>query len=97
MTITHHSNNQFQLPNTLTYKNAMNAVKAGRQAIDLESQAQISFNLSHLEIVDSSAIAVLIDWKKYCNKKSNKTIVFTGVSEQLKNLAMVYGVYELLF
>jgi ABC-type transporter Mla MlaB component len=93
----HNTNNKFELPKTLTYENAMNAIKAGRQAIDLENQTEISFNLSHLETVDSSAIAVLVDWKKYCAKNNNKTIVFTGVSEQLKNLAMVYGVDELLF
>lgn len=76
----------------LTIKNANDILNIGLQAIFL---GQTVINLHHLTHVDSTAIAVLIAWKREALKQG-QILQFKNISSNLKKLAMLYDVVELL-
>ena len=51
--------------------------------------------MSTLAIVDSAAIAVMLDWQRDA-AKLGKTVVFHGIPPSIASLLALYGVSELL-
>lgn len=81
----------------LTYKkvncsNAMNVLNEGLKAID---NGDYTFDLSEVQRIDSSAIAVAVRWKQEAEKKK-ASIKFINVPENLNKLSDLYNVTDLL-
>lgn len=60
----------------------------------LDRNEKIIIDLSQVVSADSSALALLIEWLKYAEKK-HKTILFQNVPAQLQSIARVAGVQHL--
>ncbi len=73
----------------LTLANASEFLANGRAQIDA---GNLSFDLSGLKAVDSSALACLL-----ALARKSGSCTFSNPPESLLNLARLYGVQELLF
>jgi len=61
----------------------------------LETQKNITLDLSGVEHSNSAGIALLLDWLRYTRSKG-VALVFTNMPEQMQSLARVSGVADLL-
>lgn len=77
---------------TLNSGNAQNVLEAGLRAI-AEGQAQI--DLADLTSVDSAAVATLLAWQRAA-RRGGKSLQFTNFPANLRSLARLYGVEDLL-
>jgi phospholipid transport system transporter-binding protein len=82
----------YQPMQELSLQNAANSVQAGLSAI---AQGQIDFDLSALSVVDSSAVAVMLEWQRAA-KRLGKAITFHGVPANVSSLIELYGLSEFL-
>lgn len=82
----------YQPAQELSLQNAVNSVQAGLAAI---AQGQIDFDLSALTVVDSSAVAVMLEWQRAA-KRLDKVIIFHSVPANVSSLIELYGLSELL-
>lgn len=82
----------YQPAQELSLQNAVNSVEAGLAAI---AQGQIDFDLSALTVVDSSAVAVMLEWQRAA-KRLDKVITFHGVPANVSSLIELYGLSDLL-
>lgn len=82
----------YQPDQELSLQSAANSMQAGLAAI---AQGQIDFDLSSLALVDSSAVAVMLEWQRAANALG-KTLTFRGVPATLGSLMALYGVSDLL-
>jgi phospholipid transport system transporter-binding protein len=82
----------YQLAQDLSLQVAVKSVQAGLDAI---AQGQIDFDLSALTVVDSSSVAVMLEWQRAA-KKLGKVITFHGVPANVSSLIELYGLSELL-
>jgi phospholipid transport system transporter-binding protein len=83
------------LPAELTHDAAPACARMLAQALRSETGAQVVADASAMQRFDSSALAVLLD----CRREAaalGKTLVVSGLSPRLRELAGVYGVSELL-
>ena len=84
-----------QLPLELTHARARDWLKSLIIALRQESKGQITVDASRLTRFDSSALAVLLACRREALSK-NKTFVVSHMPDQLRQLARVYGVSDLL-
>jgi phospholipid transport system transporter-binding protein len=77
---------------TLTLDNAPQVLKEGNAAI---AAGQQQFDLSALNNVDSTAVAVLLAWLGTA-KARGQTLTFTHLPSNLSSLASLYGATDLL-
>jgi len=84
-----------QLPLELTHAHARDWLKSLIIALRQESQSQIKVDASRLTRFDSSALAVLLACRREAFSE-NKTFVVSQMPDQLRQLARVYGVSDLL-
>lgn len=82
----------YQPMQELSLQNAANSVQAGLTAI---AQGQIDFDLSALKVVDSSAVAVMLEWQRAA-KRLGKVITFHDVPANVRSLIELYGLSEFL-
>jgi phospholipid transport system transporter-binding protein len=82
----------FELDKELTLANAMRVAQAGNSAI---AQGQTQFDLSPLESVDSSAVAVLLAWQRAA-KAGGRAIQFIGFPPDIVSLMTLYGVTDFI-
>ncbi|MES2048949.1 MAG: STAS domain-containing protein [Pseudomonadota bacterium] len=82
----------YQPAQELSLQNAVNSAQAGLAAI---AKGQIDFDLSALTIVDSSAVAVMLEWQRAA-KRLGKVITFHSVPSNVSSLIELYGLSELL-
>ena len=82
----------YQPAQELSLQNAVTSVQAGLAAI---AGGQVQFDLSALTIVDSSAVAVMLEWQRAA-KRLGKVITFLGVPANVSSLIELYGLSELL-
>ena len=83
------------LPSLLTHDQAVNCTQSLGLGIQAESGEKVVIDASALEKFDSSALAVLLQ----CRRDSaalGKSFEVTGLSLQLRELANLYGIGELL-
>jgi phospholipid transport system transporter-binding protein len=76
----------------ITNQNADRLLQAGQAAIDA---GDLSFDLSAVNRIDSSAVALLLAWERAAREKSGQ-IEFRGVPASLRSLAGLYGVEMLI-
>jgi len=84
-----------QLPLELTHARALDWLKSLIIALRQESKSQITVDASRLTRFDSSALAVLLACRREALSK-NRTFVVSHMPNQLRQLARVYGVSDLL-
>jgi len=84
-----------QLPMELTHARARDWLKSLIIAQRQEGGRQITVDASRLTRFDSSALAVLLACRREALSK-NKTFVVFQMPDQLRQLAHVYGVSDLL-
>ncbi|MDY7540179.1 STAS domain-containing protein [Undibacterium sp. RTI2.1] len=82
----------YQTNRELSLQNAVSVAQSGLSAI---SQGETEFDLSALVVVDSAAVAVMLDWQRAASLK-NKTIHFKSIPSNLLSLIALYGMSELL-
>jgi phospholipid transport system transporter-binding protein len=82
----------FQPAESLNLGNAKASLEAGLQAI---ASGQTEVDLSRLSLVDSSAVAVLLAWRRAAQAKG-AMLHFRHVPSNLQSLIDLYGVDSLL-
>ena len=82
----------YQLAQAITLDLAESALQAGLGAI---ADGQTQFDLSNVTAVDSSAVAVLLNWQRAAAAASS-SLRFSNVPASLISLMDVYGVNGLL-
>lgn len=82
----------FQPASALTAFNAKQALEAGLRAI---KNGQFTIDLSQVTAVDSSAVALLLAWRRAAAEQG-KALRFDGMPANLQSLAELYGVDALL-
>lgn len=82
----------YQPAQELSLHNAVDAAQAGMAAM---IAGATEFDMSKLAIVDSAAIAVMLDWQREA-AKLGKTMVFHGIPPSIASLLALYGVSDLL-
>jgi phospholipid transport system transporter-binding protein len=76
----------------LTMDNAGETLAAGLQAI---AAGESVFDLSEAFIVDSSAVAIMLEWQRQA-RQLGRTLRFGALPPNLHSLIDLYGVAELL-
>ena len=84
--------NQLQSIDTLTVQNAKAALAQGIAAIQA---GQTVFDLASVQVADSSAVAVLLAWKRAA-RKAGAALAYVNVPAGLQSLAALYGVDSFL-
>jgi phospholipid transport system transporter-binding protein len=82
----------FQLPDRLGFANAKAALAEGLSAI---AAGQREFDLSRVTAVDSSAVALVLAWKRAARARGVELEV-VNAPDSLRSLAQLYGVARLL-
>jgi phospholipid transport system transporter-binding protein len=82
----------FQAPESLNVTNAKANLEAGLQAI---ASGQTDIDLTGLTLIDSSAVAVLLAWRRAALSKG-AALQFHHVPHNLQSLIDLYGVDALL-
>ena len=82
----------YQPAQALTVDHAQAALEEGLRAV---ATGQMQFDLSRVSEVDSSAVAVLLNWQRAAASASNN-IRFSNVPASLISLIAVYGVAGLI-
>ena len=82
----------YQPAQAITMDHAQAILDDGLRAI---AAGQTRFDLSHVTAVDSSAVAVLLNWQRTARQASTE-VKFVGVPASLSSLIALYGVTQLL-
>ena len=77
---------------SLTVTNASVVLRDGLAAI---AQGQASIDVSEVTVVDSSAVAILLAWRRAARQRGN-ALTFGALPTNLQSLADLYGVTTLL-
>lgn len=83
------------LPSELTHVQANACLHMLTQGLRGEAGAEVAVDATALVRFDSSALAVLLEFRRECLAQG-KTLVLRGLSMRLSDLAVLYGVGELL-
>lgn len=80
------------LQGPVTMGNIEALLEAGAQQIE---GAQVTVDLAGVTEVDSAAVSLLLEWRRQA-LRANRAIRFVNLPANLKSLAELYGVTELL-
>ena len=80
--------NKLQGITALTVQNAKAALDQGLAAIQA---GQSGFDLGTVQVADSSAVAVLLEWKRAA-RKAGAALSYVNLPDSLQSLAVLYGV-----
>ena len=83
---------RYFIEGALTMATVHTALAEGRQLFD---GPQIEVDLSRITEVDSSAISLLLEWERVASR-GGRTMRYTAFNTNLKSLAVLYGVSDLL-
>ena len=65
------------------------------QGITLFNHPDLVIDLAQVTEVDSSAVSMLLEWRRKAHEH-NQQLSFSNMPKNLKNLAQLYGVSELI-
>lgn len=83
---------KLQLAGPLT----LNTVKAlFDRGLQANGSARLVVDLSQVEAVDSSGVSLMLSWLREA-ERSNITLCFSNIPENLMSLARLYGVADML-
>lgn len=83
------------LPPQLTHQQASACLRMLVQALPAETGAAVVVDATALQQFDSSALAVLLEFRRIC-LRLGKRLQVRGLTARLRDLARLYGVEELL-
>jgi phospholipid transport system transporter-binding protein len=91
------SDGALRVETPMTLANARLLLQAGQAALQAAvlPTGQCTLDLSGVASVDSSALAVLLAWQRFCQRQ-NASLRLVGVPENLRSLAALYDL-DLLF
>lgn len=72
-----------------------NVVSVLEQGIALFDQPDLVIDLEQVTEVDSSAVSMLLEWQRKA-REHNQQLYFSNMPKNMKNLAELYGVSELI-
>jgi len=75
--------------------NINNVVSLLAQGIGLFTAPSVTVDLAAVTEVDSSAVSLLLEWQREA-QRNGRTIRFVNLPGNLKSLAKLYGVTELI-
>lgn len=82
----------YRVAATVTVDTATSVLESGARAI---ASGQTEFDLDELAVIDSAAVAALLAWQRAA-RKGGVQLTFLNVPVNLRSLADLYGVSELL-
>jgi len=82
----------YRIQGRITLENAPAVLAEGVKLFDRDG---LVVDLSKLEEVDSTAISLLLEWLRVA-QRSKRTLRFTNLPDNLKSLATLYGVLDLI-
>ena len=83
------------LPADLTRNEAAACLRMLVQGLRTESSPMVTVDASALNRFDSSALAVLLEFRRQ-GQAMGKTLAVSAMPERLRSLAVLYGIGELL-
>ena len=83
---------RYFIEGALTMATVQTALAEGRQLFD---GPRVQVDLSRVTEVDSSAVSLLLEWVRAASR-SDRTMRYTDLNANLKSLAVLYGVSDLL-
>jgi phospholipid transport system transporter-binding protein len=85
----------FAASGALTFATARNARDSGLAVFRASNSPQIQVDCAGIAASDSAGMAVLLDWLAFA-KRSGKSLRYTGLPEQVQEIARISDVLELL-
>ena len=79
----------------LTFLTTPQLKAAGELLLTQTSESVISFDLQNVNKVDSSALALFLDWQRLAKAKM-QTLQFTNIPTELNELAALYSLQQIL-
>ena len=86
---------KFAVSGPLTFATARRARETGLAALAAISSREIEIDCGRISSSDSAGLAVLLDWMSAA-KRSGRSLCFVNLPEQLRALARISDVEELL-
>lgn len=86
------SGNKLSVQGPVTIANVAEVIVQG---VDLFDHADLIIDLAQVTEVDSTAVSMLLEWQREA-QKNNQKLRFSNIPVNLKNLAQLYGVTELV-
>jgi phospholipid transport system transporter-binding protein len=83
------------LPSILTQAHATACLNTLTTGLKAESATQVVVDAALLRSFDSSALAVLLEFRREC-ARAGKRFVVQGLPDRLRDLATLYGIEKLL-
>jgi phospholipid transport system transporter-binding protein len=87
--------NVLKLPATLTQAQATACLNQLNDGLRQESTSEVVVDGALLRSFDSSALAVLLEFRREC-ARAGKQFVVQGLPQRLRDLAALYGIERLL-
>lgn len=75
--------------------NLENALALREDGLRLFTQTEVTLDLSGVTEVDSAAVSLLFEWRRAA-LAANRSIRYVNLPDNLKSLAQLYGVTELV-
>ena len=75
--------------------NLENALALREEGLRLFTQSAVTLDLSAVTEVDSAAVSLLFEWRRSA-LAANRSIHYVNLPDNLKSLAQLYGVTELV-
>ncbi len=72
-----------------------NVASVIEQGVALFDRPDLVIDLAQVTEVDSSAISMLLEWQRKA-RGQNRHICFSNIPKNMKNLAQLYGISELI-
>jgi phospholipid transport system transporter-binding protein len=85
-------NGRCRLKGPVTIGNVTQLMAEGSR---LFTAAEITLDLSQVTEVDSTAVSLLLEWRRAA-RRHGRRIAYVNLPENLKSLAALYGVTELI-
>lgn len=90
--VTRSDGNQLSIKGSVTINNVVALVAQGIALLDRDN---LVMDLTQVSEVDSSAICMLLEWQREASRR-NWRMCFANMPHNLKSLAQLYGVAELI-
>jgi phospholipid transport system transporter-binding protein len=85
------SGNELRVAGAVTFANAVEVCEEGKQQLNGDTV----FDLGKVTEVDSAALSVMFEWRRAAKAK-NLQLSFRNLPDNMKSLAALYGVADLV-
>ena len=85
----------FQLSGSIVYASVSRLLKEGSSFLESYQETSVSISCNEVSRVDSAGIALLIEWKRWCNNHDKKCQII-GLPMQAQSLVETYRLQKVL-